>query len=118
MPVQGPWPGVRAPGSDGGGGESRPWWTGSPGMTRGSGRLLALLVLAAYANSFPGAYLSDDFPIILNNPLVNEPRLSAILTADYLGAGGQHRSAPPADHSLLRRQPPPLRPRAPSPSTS
>lgn len=49
--------------------------------------LLALLVLAAFANSFPGAYLSDDYPIVLNNPLVIQPRLSAILTADYWGEG-------------------------------
>lgn len=53
--------------------------------------LLALLVLGAFANSFPGAYLSDDFPIIRDNPLVIEPDLPAILVSDYWGAGVNSR---------------------------
>ena len=53
--------------------------------------LLALLVLAAFATSFPGAYLYDDFPIIQDNPQVIEPHLPTILVADYWGVGVNSR---------------------------
>jgi len=74
----------RSAGADGNGFADR---TGLPRQGWLPWILLALLVLAAFANSFPGAYLSDDYPIVLNNPLVIQPRLSAILTADYWGEG-------------------------------
>jgi len=63
-------------------------WRGWPRV------LLALLVLAAFANSLGGGFFSDDYPIIVNNRLVGEPHLYSLLTTDYWGPGrntGLHR---------------------------
>ena len=56
--------------------------------------LLVLLVLVVFANSFPGAFITDDYPIVLDNPLVIEPNLRILFAADYWGWGvnsGLHR---------------------------
>jgi tetratricopeptide (TPR) repeat protein len=53
--------------------------------------LLALVALAAFATSFPGAYLLDDFPIIQDNPLVIEPDVKTILVSDYWGPEANSR---------------------------
>jgi hypothetical protein len=55
---------------------------------------IVALVLCAYANSFPGAFIADDLSIVRDSPLVRNPDPRAILTADYWGVGvgsGLHR---------------------------
>jgi len=49
------------------------------------GLLLVLLALLAFANSFPGAFITDDITIVARNPLVNSLDLRAIFTTDYWG---------------------------------
>jgi len=58
------------------------------------GGLVVLLALAAYANSWPGAFILDDVPIVERNPLVHSLDLAAIFTSDYWGVG--------ADRGLYR----------------
>lgn len=66
-------------------------WLGSLRRGPWAQLLLALLVLTAFATSFPGAYLYDDFPIIRDNPLLVEPHLPTLLAADYWGDGVNSR---------------------------
>lgn len=45
--------------------------------------LLLLLVAAVFANALPGAFIYDDVPIVRDNPLVRECRVSDVLSAPY-----------------------------------
>ncbi|MDD5758575.1 MAG: tetratricopeptide repeat protein [Desulfobulbaceae bacterium] len=56
--------------------------------------LVLLLGVVVYANSFPGAFILDDVPIVVKNPLVYSLDLRAIFTSDYWGVG--------ADRGLYR----------------
>lgn len=47
--------------------------------------LLVLGVGIAYANSFPGFFILDDYAIVKDNPLVHDPELSTIFRSDYWG---------------------------------
>jgi tetratricopeptide (TPR) repeat protein len=53
--------------------------------------MIALLALAAYANSFPGAFIADDVAIVRNNPLVLSGSVGRIVAADYWGEGAGSR---------------------------
>jgi tetratricopeptide (TPR) repeat protein len=52
-------------------------------QTVGGPLVICLLVLAVYANSFPGAFIQDDHLIVQKNPLVKEFRVREILTTGY-----------------------------------
>lgn len=58
------------------------------------GGLVVLLGVVAYANSFPGSFILDDLPIVVQNPLVHTFDLRGIFTSDYWGVG--------ADRGLYR----------------
>jgi len=51
----------------------------------GTAVFLVLLAIVAYANSFPGIFVADDFPVVCNNPLVVQIDLYRIFTTDYWG---------------------------------
>jgi hypothetical protein len=52
---------------------------------------VALLALLAYANSFPGAFVTDDINIVRDNPLVISGSVGRIFAADYWGEGVSSR---------------------------
>ncbi len=55
---------------------------------------LVVLVALVFANSFPGAFIADDYSRVLENPLVRNPDIPTIFKADYWGYGvnsGLHR---------------------------
>lgn len=47
--------------------------------------IVGFLAVAIFLNSFPGAFLLDDVPIIVNGPYVKEFNLRGIFTTDYWG---------------------------------
>ncbi len=53
--------------------------------------MIVLLAFAAYANSFPGAFISDDITIVRDNPLVKSGSVARIFAADYWGEGAGSR---------------------------
>lgn len=56
--------------------------------------MIGLLAFVAYANSFPGAFIGDDRPIVRESPLVKSGSVVRIFAADYWGEGagsGTHR---------------------------
>ena len=64
--------------------ELLPQWAASRSLAPcGISILLVLLVLALYANSFPGAFILDDQLIVVENPLVQHLDLLTIFRADY-----------------------------------
>jgi len=68
--------------------------------------MIALLALIAYANSFPGAFIHDDIPIVRENPLVISGSVGRIFAADYWGEGagsGLHRPLAILSYALNRR---------------
>jgi tetratricopeptide (TPR) repeat protein len=63
-------------------------------LARGAPALAFLLALLVDLNSLPGAFLADDFEVVVRNPLVARLDLRAIFTTDYWGPGwdsGLHR---------------------------
>jgi tetratricopeptide (TPR) repeat protein len=66
---------------------------------------LVLLVGLVYANSFPGAFIADDYSRVLGNPLVQHPDIRTIFRADYWGYGvnsGLHRPLTILSYALNR----------------
>lgn len=58
------------------------------------GVAVALLAIGAFLPSLPGTFIVDDWLIVVENPLVTDFNLPAILTSDYWGPGannGQYR---------------------------
>jgi Flp pilus assembly protein TadD len=60
----------------------RPWAAAGPSARLGAA-LVALLAVAAYANSLANDFAYDDYAIVLRNPQVREPDPVRILTAPY-----------------------------------
>jgi hypothetical protein len=59
----------------------------------------------AYANSFPGAFIADDYSLVLGNPLVQNPDVRTTFQADYWGYGvnsGLHRPLTILSYALNR----------------
>ncbi len=66
---------------------------------------LLLLALAAYATSFPGAYIYDDLSVVADNPLIESPSLKGLLTTDWWGPGVNsrlHRPVPLLTFAAVR----------------
>ncbi len=77
---------------DAGGSSPEPAPPCSPAARRWAPALaLLLLTMAAYATSFPGAYIYDDLPVVADNPLIESPSLKKLLTADWWGPGVNSR---------------------------
>jgi tetratricopeptide (TPR) repeat protein len=49
--------------------------------------VLLVVVLVTYANSFPGAFIQDDFSIVVENQLVTGFDVPGIFQSDYFGVG-------------------------------
>ncbi|MHB8834591.1 MAG: tetratricopeptide repeat protein [Candidatus Methylomirabilia bacterium] len=68
--------------------------------------LIFLLALIAYANSFPGAFITDDIAIVRDSPLVISGSVGRIFAADYWGEGagsGLHRPLTIDSYAVNRR---------------